>query len=191
MASLRSIARVPPTPNSAAEEANIEEAEMTYKSGPVQIDDGLYLGNEENARDSRLLARLKVDRVLCVAKEVITTTNSEEYDDGVKRLKLPWGHDHPTVLDELPELVKFVEVDPIEEKSTGHRAALVHCALGISRSATVVIALVMQRHRWTFARAYDFVKSKAPWVGPNMSLVYQLCDLEGKMRAEGVYEECC
>lgn len=60
------------------------------------------------------------------------------------------------------------------------------CQCGISRSATMVIALVMRAATlcspsvppevWNLKgmqAAYSFVKEKSKWIGPNMSYVYQ------------------
>lgn len=46
----------------------------------------------------------------------------------------------------------------------------------MSRSATLVIALVMKKFEMGTHEAYAYVKDRSPWIGPNMSLIYQLTD---------------
>ena len=46
----------------------------------------------------------------------------------------------------------------------------------MSRSATLVIALVMKKLGMGTHEAYAYVKDRSPWIGPNMSLIYQLTD---------------
>ncbi|WWC67523.1 uncharacterized protein I206_101431 [Kwoniella pini CBS 10737] len=64
---------------------------------------------------------------------------------------------------------------------------LIHCQCGVSRSATLAIAYTMAlaaigamsntlRGIRSMQDAYDFVKAKSSWVGPNHSLVFQLVD---------------
>jgi predicted protein tyrosine phosphatase len=49
----------------------------------------------------------------------------------------------------------------------------VHCHAGLSRSATIVICYLMQRHRLTYADAYRFVHDRRR-IRPNNSFVSQL-----------------
>eukprot|EP00345_Euplotes_harpa_P004067 CAMPEP_0168331516 /NCGR_PEP_ID=MMETSP0213-20121227/8380_1 /TAXON_ID=151035 /ORGANISM="Euplotes harpa, Strain FSP1.4" /LENGTH=86 /DNA_ID=CAMNT_0008335307 /DNA_START=185 /DNA_END=445 /DNA_ORIENTATION=- len=44
---------------------------------------------------------------------------------------------------------------------------LVHCAAGVSRSPTMVIAYLMHKNQWTFEKAFAFVKNKRSCVDPN------------------------
>ncbi|WWD08101.1 hypothetical protein V865_006212 [Kwoniella europaea PYCC6329] len=64
---------------------------------------------------------------------------------------------------------------------------LIHCQCGVSRSATLAIAYTMALAAIgampdilggirSMQDAYDFVKSKSSWIGPNHSLVFQLVD---------------
>ncbi|KAE8538957.1 hypothetical protein D1P53_005326 [Cryptococcus gattii VGV] len=64
---------------------------------------------------------------------------------------------------------------------------LIHCQCGVSRSATLAIAYTMALaaagamphylgHIRVMQDAYDFVKGKSCWIGPNHSLVFQLVD---------------
>ncbi|RKO95551.1 phosphatases II, partial [Caulochytrium protostelioides] len=55
--------------------------------------------------------------------------------------------------------------------ATEGRTVLVHCAQGVSRSATLVVAYVMLKENWPWARAYAYVKSRSESVCPNVGLV--------------------
>jgi protein-tyrosine phosphatase len=46
-------------------------------------------------------------------------------------------------------------------------AVLVHCAAGVSRSASVVIYYIMRHFRWSFAKALAHVKAKRSVICPN------------------------
>lgn len=51
---------------------------------------------------------------------------------------------------------------------------LVHCKMGVSRSASVVIAYAMKAYSWDFKRARDFVRQKRTCIKPNKSFISQL-----------------
>ena len=46
-------------------------------------------------------------------------------------------------------------------------SVLVHCAAGVSRSASIVIAYLMRIKGWTYAEAFSYVKSKRFVICPN------------------------
>lgn len=48
---------------------------------------------------------------------------------------------------------------------------LVHCAAGVSRSATIVIYYIMRSNRWTFAKSLQFVKQKRSVICPNEGFI--------------------
>jgi protein-tyrosine phosphatase len=47
-------------------------------------------------------------------------------------------------------------------------AVLVHCYAGVSRSATCVIAYLMQEKHMGFEEAFSFASKKRPVIFPNM-----------------------
>ncbi|THH30111.1 hypothetical protein EUX98_g4080 [Antrodiella citrinella] len=59
------------------------------------------------------------------------------------------------------------------EESTDHKV-LVHCLMGISRSATVVCAYLVATTSMTASEAIDFVKAKRPIICPNLGFRRQL-----------------
>ncbi|KAE8348557.1 dual specificity phosphatase [Aspergillus coremiiformis] len=61
--------------------------------------------------------------------------------------------------------------DPVTGKSQG--SVLIHCEMGISRSATVLIAYLMRKHRTTLQETLELVKQKRK-VKPNPNFMDQL-----------------
>lgn len=51
---------------------------------------------------------------------------------------------------------------------------LVHCKMGVSRSASVVIAYAMKAYNWDFKKALDYVQQKRNCIKPNSSFISQL-----------------
>jgi hypothetical protein len=91
-------------------------------------------------------------------------------------LKLPWTHQQDNILTDLPRALEF-----IDEAHREGRAVLVHCKQGVSRSASLVLAVVMKRRVWTFDRAYAMMKRLSPAISPHLHFVYQLKEFEGEV----------
>lgn len=51
---------------------------------------------------------------------------------------------------------------------------LVHCKMGVSRSASVVIAYAMKAYNWDFKKALEFVQQKRNCIKPNQNFISQL-----------------
>jgi len=70
----------------------------------------------------------------------------------------------------------------IHEAVVAQEAVLVHCRFGVSRSATIVIAYLMQYGTnestvpapLSYESSFDFVKAKRPQVSPNLGFVLAL-----------------
>lgn len=60
---------------------------------------------------------------------------------------------------------------------------LVHCKMGVSRSASVVIAYAMKAYNWDFTTALKHVKEKRSCIKPNTSFLTQLETYQGILDA--------
>lgn len=77
-------------------------------------------------------------------------------------------------LDDVPTASIMPYFDYIYER-TKNKVTLFHCAMGISRSATMVIAcLANEDPTYDVDRAYRFVKSQRPYIMPNPGFYKQL-----------------
>ncbi|XP_038599288.1 dual specificity protein phosphatase 13-like [Tachyglossus aculeatus] len=65
--------------------------------------------------------------------------------------------------------------------STPGAKVLVHCVVGMSRSATLVLAYLMIQHRLSLVQAIDTVKERR-WIFPNPGFLRQLRELDGQLR---------
>jgi len=87
-----------------------------------------------------------------------------------------WDH-NSEILEDLYPLCKV-----IDERVAQGKKVLIHCQLGVSRSASLVIAYgLYKNYQPNFHAMYAAVKERSRWVGPNMSLIYQLTDFKNKL----------
>lgn len=109
------------------------------------------------------------------ATPVIETAHPTEYVIDGKTHKTPeyihmmWEHNTDIVSD-LYKLVKTMD-DRVQQ---GKRV-LVHCQCGVSRSASLIVAYGLYKNPgMSVQEAYDIVKKRSKWIGPNMNLIMQL-----------------
>lgn len=96
-------------------------------------------------------------------------------------LHIPWDH-NSEILDDLWPLCCV-----IDERVKAGKQVLIHCQLGVSRSASLIIAYgLFKGYQNDFHSMYQQVKGRSRWVGPNMSLIYQLSDFRGNID-KGLY----
>jgi tyrosine-protein phosphatase MSG5 len=98
-------------------------------------------------------------------------------------LHVAWDH-NSEILHDLFPLCQL-----IDDRVTQGKKVLVHCQLGVSRSASLVIAFGLYKgYQPDFHSMYMQVKTRSEWVGPNMTLIYQLTDFRRKI-TEGEYDQ--
>ena len=127
-----------------------------------QITDTIYLGNIEGAFDIKKLKSLGIRKVLTVMSAFGNHYNNHEFVH--KSIEIDDAYDE-NVIKHFKECFLFME---------GSDKVFVHCAAGMSRSATVVIAYLMWKKKMSLNDAINFVKKKRPVISPNLSFMKQL-----------------
>ncbi|MEE6469420.1 hypothetical protein FKM82_008618 [Ascaphus truei] len=141
-------------------------------SGIAEITSFLYLGRGSTA-SNRILLLAK--GITCIVNATIEIPNFNwpqfEY------VKVPLAD-----LPHAPISLYFDSVaDKIHSIARKHGATLVHCAAGVSRSASLCIAYLMKYHKVSLIEAYNWVKTRRPIIRPNVGFWKQLIDYERKL----------
>ncbi|KAK1119347.1 hypothetical protein K0M31_013533 [Melipona bicolor] len=141
---------------------------------PTEIFDHVYLGSEWNASNLEELQKNGVRHILNVTREIdnffpgmFTYLNVRVYDDEKTDLLKHWD-----------DTFKYIT----KAKKEGSKV-LVHCKMGVSRSASVVIAYAMKAYNWDFSQAWKHVKEKRTCIKPNNSFLLQLETYQGILDA--------
>ncbi|NXP50924.1 SSH1 phosphatase, partial [Heliornis fulica] len=141
---------------------------------PSLIFDHLYLGSEWNASNLEELQGSGIDYILNVTREIdnffpglFSYHNIRVYDEETTDLLAHWN-----------EAYHF-----INKAKKNHSKCLVHCKMGVSRSASTVIAYAMKEFGWSLEKAYNYVKQKRSIARPNAGFMRQLLEYEGILDA--------
>lgn len=119
------------------------------------------------------------------ATPVLETIQPGEHVVNGTSLKRPeyihmlWEHN----TDIVPDLYKLVKT--MDERVQQGKRVLVHCQCGVSRSASLIVAYGIYKNPGiSVQEAYDAVKKRSKWIGPNMNLIMQLQEFRnGLLRA--------
>ncbi|KAJ9269838.1 hypothetical protein DTO212C5_4012 [Paecilomyces variotii] len=144
---------------------------------PSRILPYMYLGNLTHANNPELLWALGIRRVLSIGEPVAWS------DAELRR----WGKNNLMFIDQVQDngidpLTQEFErcLEFIRKGKSDRSATLVHCRVGVSRSATICIAEVMASLDLTFPRAYCFVRARRlnVIIQPHLRFVYELLKWE-------------
>lgn len=123
----------------------------------------LYLG--PNTYNFYELRHFDINTVVNVAVELHNI-----HSDGFNCMKFNWG-DKPS-FDILSDLDNVV--DKIHSLIDKEKNVFVHCVMGVSRSASVIIAYLMKYNKMDYDSAFKHVKLLRSCVNPNSGFVEQL-----------------
>lgn len=132
-----------------------------------KIYDRLYLGNLKDSLNYEMLEKNRI-------KYILSVTNNGKVRFLDKDYMITHVDDRPgeRLIDLFPTLLAYID----EAMTNGN--ILVHCDMGISRSASVIIAWLMTRKGMSLCDAYSYVKSKRSIIQPNPGFIKQLKTLE-------------
>jgi protein-tyrosine phosphatase len=132
------------------------------------IIDGLYVGSFAEASNKEWLQENNISHILNLAKEL-----PEYFPSEFAYKKIPL-EDLPTckMNRHFSEIFRFID----EGRKLG--TVLVHCMMGISRSASAVLYYLMEKEGMSFTKARRFLKEKRTFVRPNQGFITQLVNHE-------------
>ncbi|KAF9780038.1 protein-tyrosine phosphatase-like protein [Thelephora terrestris] len=128
------------------------------------IDGRLYIGSLQVALSSSQRSALGITHVLSVCPEY-----PAEPED-VHHLCIPvQDSEFENLLVQLPAACSF-----IQNAIDGGGKVLVHCVMGVSRSATVICAYLMMTRQLSVEKALGYLRDRRPQVHPNYGFLKQL-----------------
>lgn len=150
--------------------------EYTMRRTMQEIIPNLYLGPYSSACRSQLdvLQSTGITHIICIRHPVEVNRVKPNFPDLFSYLVLDVRDDQ----DE--QIMKFFPVikDFIHGCMTNNGKVLIHGNGGISRSAALVIAYLMETYGLTYTRAYNYVQQKRFCINPNEAFVRQLMEYE-------------
>ncbi|XP_062950054.1 protein phosphatase Slingshot homolog 3 isoform X2 [Cynocephalus volans] len=147
---------------------------MAQQDRASRIFPHLYLGSEWNAANLEELQRNRVSHILNMARE-IDNFYPERFTYHNVRL---WDEESAQLLPHWKETHHFIEA----ARAQGTRV-LVHCKMGVSRSAATVLAYAMKQYGWSLEQALHHVQEHRPIARPNPGFLRQLQTYQGILTA--------
>ncbi|KAF2441602.1 dual specificity protein phosphatase 12 [Karstenula rhodostoma CBS 690.94] len=140
----------------------------------------LYIGGIFTLRRRDALREANITHVLSVLRMPLDDDLFSPYNHHVVQVD---DVDDENLLEHFPATNRF-----IQDGLDGGGGVLVHCAMGKSRSATCVIAYLMQKHHISVSEALSQVQQARPIVEPNEGFMKQL-ELYGQMQTPESVED--
>ncbi|KAH9060996.1 protein-tyrosine phosphatase-like protein [Lactarius vividus] len=126
------------------------------------IDGQLYIGNLSAAKSIDLRRRFGITHIVSACPDYPL--------QGPNHLTIPvQDSEYEDILIHLPEACRF-----IRDAINGGGRVLVHCLMGISRSATIVAAYLMSARHIPTHKAIALIKRARPQVQPNYGFIKEL-----------------
>ncbi|KAG8440857.1 hypothetical protein GDO86_006553 [Hymenochirus boettgeri] len=160
-------------------ELNVFELEKLLYTGKSvwqhadEVWPNLYLGDQEIAANKGELMQMNITHILNASHSHFR--GGEENYKGMNICYLGIeAQDSPTF---DMSIHFYPAADFINKAITGRGKILVHCAVGVSRSATLVLAFLMIHHKMTLVEAITAVKERRGII-PNRGFLRQLLNLD-------------
>jgi hypothetical protein len=144
---------------------------------PSQIYPNLYLGEVYHSCDTNFLKDKNIKHILTMLEYPCRLSTNPEFS--YITFKHICINDYPfaNILQYIPECVDF-----IKRAHANGENVYVHCAMGISRSVSIVIAYIMNTKNMKFDEALAYVRSCRAQADPNFGFVCQLLQYEKSLQ---------
>ncbi|KAG2379149.1 hypothetical protein C9374_007787 [Naegleria lovaniensis] len=169
-------------------EKQVDISENSFKV-PDMVEENLYLGCKQASSHYSTIKNLGITHILTIASEFNPRFHDRSYDKvpdigSDENSYIETSHTFVTKHVKMKEtqntdlIGTFNECLPfIEEsldQSKGKRKLLIHCHVGINRSASIVIMYLMKKNSWTLSESLKYVREKRSLVMPMPEFVKQL-----------------
>jgi len=165
-----------PFPKIPPSEGVPSEWVYTMRREMQEIVPGVFLGPYASAMKTKLdyLLSHNVSHVVCIRQSVEATFIRANFTDKIKYLVLDVADSvNENIIRHFPMVKEFVD-----ECHRECGKALIHGNAGISRSAALVIAYVMEKYGLAYKEAFRHVQSKRFCINPNDGFAQQLQEYE-------------
>jgi protein-tyrosine phosphatase len=133
---------------------------------PTYIIDNIYLGNALNASSIETLHKFSIQGIINITHDI-----PSYYPDDITYLNISVRDTRDSFLEShLETAYRFIQ-------QNSDKNILVHCYMGSSRSASLVIYYLMRQHGMPYQEAQEFVKNKRPVVNLNTNFARELQNL--------------
>ena len=140
-----------------------QDKRVPKKSLPIAIDEHVYIGDEDSARDIEVLQGLGITHILIAGSYMRAYLTNMNY----KQLPLE---------DSLEQNLTNYLSDALAYIENAEGKVLVHCAAGISRSGSIIVAYLMKKNNTGFDTALSMARNKSSRIRPNPNFERQLRD---------------
>ncbi|CAK7897683.1 tyrosine-protein phosphatase Yvh1p [[Candida] anglica] len=133
---------------------------------------GIYLSSAEPLTSGEDLSAQGITHILSILPGPIP----KQYTDSYVHKQIEVNDEETTnIIRYFPETNDFIEKALFKSDTTKHsNKILIHCAQGVSRSPTIIIAFLMYKYKLSLPQALHAVKRKSASVGPNEGFMEQL-----------------
>lgn len=165
-----------PFPKIPASEGLPPEWAYTMRREMQEIVPGVFLGPYASAMKTKLdyLLSHNISHIVCIRQSIEANFIRPNFTDKVKYLVLDVADSvSENIIRHFPIVKEFVE-----ECHRGCGNVLIHGNAGISRSAALVIAYVMEKYGLTYKQAFRHVQARRFCINPNDGFAQQLQEYE-------------
>lgn len=136
----------------------------------------LFISDDMTARNKAMLVKYNITHILN-----LTTNIPNKFEPDITYLKIViFDFETQNIAQYFNESFEFIE-NALKQNESNR--VLVHCNAGISRSASFVIAYLLQKRLFKcYKDAYNHLKKARPVIEPNRGFEKQLINFEKRMR---------
>jgi len=134
------------------------------------IIENIYLGNLLSSNNQELLKHYNIKAIVRILNQeniLVQKINDKDKLDinfhYIGIFDLPWEN----IIKFIPSFMEFLEINK-------NSNILIHCAMGISRSASFTIIYLINKYNMSYDDALYFTKSKRKIINPNGGFILQI-----------------